>query len=73
MSFDIYVHLPARSWPTARQLDEALVAAGYPVRLGARTDTAWDAPLAPVAAESPSGSLSGMRIKPGSSASRSER
>ncbi|MEO7688445.1 MAG: hypothetical protein ABIS51_04100 [Sphingomonas sp.] len=51
MSFDIYVLVPARSWPTARQLDDALLEAGYPVRLGDRSPLAWDAPLAPVAAE----------------------
>jgi hypothetical protein len=51
MSFDIYVLVPAQSWPTARQLDDALVAAGYPLRLGARSSVAWDEPLAPVAAE----------------------
>lgn len=51
MSFDIYVLVPARSWPTARQLDDALIAAGYPLRLGPRSTLAWDAPLAPVAAE----------------------
>jgi hypothetical protein len=51
MSFDIYVLVPARSWPTARQLDDALVSAGYPLRLGARSDAAWNGPLAPVVAE----------------------
>jgi hypothetical protein len=51
MSFDIYVLVPARSWPTARQLDDALIAKGYPLRLGARSTLAWDAPLAPVAGE----------------------
>src|SRR4051794_23169285 len=51
MSFDIYVLVPARSWPTARQLDDAIVAAGYPLRLGQRSDAAWASPLAPVHAE----------------------
>jgi hypothetical protein len=51
MSFDIYVLVPARSWPTARQLDDALIAAGYPLRLGERSDAAWKGPLEPVAAE----------------------
>lgn len=51
MSFDIYVVVPARSWPTARELDDALVAAGYPARLGERSASAWSAPLAPVPAE----------------------
>lgn len=51
MSFDIYVLVPAGSWPTARELDDALVSMGYPVRLGARSPSAWEAPLAPVAAE----------------------
>jgi hypothetical protein len=51
MSFDIYVLVAAQSWPTARQLDDALVSAGYPLRLGARSDAEWMGPLAPVAAE----------------------
>lgn len=51
MSFDIYALIPARSWPTARQLDRALLDSGYPVRLGERVDTAWEGLLAPVAAE----------------------
>jgi len=51
MSFDIYVLVPAGSWPTARQLDDALVKAGYPMRLGNRAEAAWDAPLAPIPGE----------------------
>lgn len=48
MSFDIYVIVPSHSWPTARQLDDALVSMGYPVRLGDRSPSAWEKPLAPV-------------------------
>jgi len=51
MSFDIYVLVRANSWPTARQFDDSLVAASYPLRLGPRSDEAWDAPLAPVPAK----------------------
>lgn len=51
MSFDIYVLVPARSWPTARQLDDAIIAASYPVRLGPRSAEAWEVSLAPVPAE----------------------
>lgn len=51
MSFDVYVLVPAGSWPTARQIDDALIANDCPVRMGPRPASAWDAPLAPVPAE----------------------
>ncbi len=51
MSFDLYVLVPRDRWPTAHQLDEALAAEGFPVRLGARDGRDWNAPVAPVVGE----------------------
>ena len=51
MSFDLYVLVPRDRWPTAQQLDNALAAEGFPVRLGARDGRNWNAPVAPVVGE----------------------
>jgi hypothetical protein len=52
VSFDLYVLVPQASWPTARQLNDALAAQGLPTRLGERDDDQWDKPLAPVVGDS---------------------
>ncbi|RPF71430.1 hypothetical protein [Aurantiacibacter spongiae] len=51
MSFDINVHVPGHTWPTARQLDAALVELRFPARLGDRGADLWESPLAPVPLE----------------------